>query len=198
MARGKSALLLSAVPFQEDPFAAANLIEPQLEEFGLHTRAAGQEDGIHWIFRSTEAVGQPLTLAAVLDTAEVILILNHESAEKSSALKSILRAHPRRDNSVRRQSLTIIYLAAPLILPSVNASVLPGNGMSLSDSPDREAVLRDITEGIRFLIGERPQHGPVSVFYSYAHTDEDLRAKLERALASLGAEAVSFANGTTA
>jgi hypothetical protein len=45
--------------------------------------------------------------------------------------------------------------------------------------------LADIVEGIRFLLGEPGSDGPVSVFYSYSHRDQDLRARLESHLASL-------------
>ncbi len=177
MAQARTILLLSPGPEKADRVAAV------LGQLGLRPTGRGQEQDVHWIVFSSSDGPEP-SFDAVLDSADPVLILNDAASSASPALRGLLQRTQHRKTTLRRW-VVVIYLEPPLLVPSSEAWILPGNGIPVSEWTDRDAAFRDIADGIRFLLGEARQDGPVSVFYSYSHRDEKLRLKLENALASL-------------
>jgi chaperonin GroEL len=185
MALVSTFLLLSSV-VDDSRLSADYVVDSLLVRLGLRRTAQGREEDVDWIALSSSSGGPlvPTNLDSVLDAAETVLILNHAEADKSEFLKRLLqRAHRRKQQAHAR--LVLILLEPPLLQPPAEVWMLPGNGVPLCMWSDRNAALDDIENGIYFLLGEPRQEGPVSVFYSYSHNDEELRAKLEKALASL-------------
>ena len=104
----------------------------------------------------------------VVSTADLVLVLNLTKNPKNPlSLNDLFRRAQQRTRS-SRGSLVVVYVEPPLLSPSARAWLLPGDARAVNEWPDSEAALRDIKDGIGFVLGEPQRDGPVSVFYSYS------------------------------